>query len=305
MRRYFIIGRNNVIAIMVTLLWLAIFIITSNVNKFNVNTILSGELLKKRSFASSTFINSDGTYSVKSYPEHIHYLDNDTKRFEEIDHTLRWSFQRGGWYFKTHNFYPFLPQYADQWIEFRDVFQDKDLAVRFKPICSHVLGRLIIPEHLSKEGLKGITDYNCVIYDNAFAKGIDLILYFTQTKFIKAVRIKEKYIKPKDEIFDFEIAFPDDEDIFASNNDNSGLIILDFSDKKQYLYNTPLQIGKTRKSPHTYLQLQVWDEKNREAIRFRLFEKNGKRYLRKIINKEFLNNSKGDCFADSAISYYR
>ncbi|MBF0542063.1 MAG: hypothetical protein HQK91_11520 [Nitrospirae bacterium] len=303
MRRYFFIGKTKIILFIFISLWLVIFVITSSANKFNSHTILTAELLKRRTFASSTFINSDGTYIFKKNSEHIYYFDKYSNEFKEIDHTLRWSFQKRGWYFKTHNFHPFLPEYADQWIEFRDVFQDKDQTIRFKPICNHAAGRLILPENLSKEGLKGITDYNTVVYDNAFSPGIDLILYFTQTKFIKAVRIRKGFAAPNDMIFDFEINLPDDTAITAYN-DYSNLINLEFSDNLQYLFNNPLRLGRSQNALQTYLKLQVWDEKNTEAIKFKLFEKNGRKYLRKIINKDFLNNSKGDIITDSTISYY-
>lgn len=289
----------------VILLMLFTLFLTLNKHKFNENTILSGELLNKRTYSSKTFINSDGSYSIKTYPYQIHYLDKETKQFKDIDHTLRWNMQRRGWYFKTHNFFPFLPEYADQWIEFHDVFEDKDQTIKYKPLSNHIKGRLITTDRLGEEGLKGLTPFNCVIYDNAFSQGIDLILYFTETSFIKAVRIGKDYKGSNDMSFDFEIVFPPDKDIYTKSNNK--LINIDLLADKQYLSVNPLVITSKEDKRHkmsTYLNLQVWDEKIKEAIKFRIFDRNGHIYLRKILDKEFLNKSIGDVFTDTETIYY-
>ena len=68
---------------------------------------------------------------------HIHYFNklgigDGEKRFREIDWTLTFDEIKKGWGFQYHSFQPFLPEYADGWIEFRDLYQDKDQIIRYK-----------------------------------------------------------------------------------------------------------------------------------------------------------------------------
>ena len=103
------------------------------------------ELKDKRTYTAKHFKKEDGKFVMDAHVGHIHYFNklgvgDGEKRFREINWTLQWDEKRRGWYFEFHNFHPFIPEYSDEWVEFRDLFEDKDQTIKYKAICSRIKG---------------------------------------------------------------------------------------------------------------------------------------------------------------------
>jgi len=265
------------------------------------------EILNKRNYNSKTFDNGNGYFTHKAHVGHIHYFNklgigDGEKCFRQIDWTLNWDEKKRGWGFQFHSFHPFLPEYSDGWVEFRDLYQDKDQTIKFKAVCNKVKGRLVIPKEDDK-----ISKSNYVIYDDAFGKGIDYILYFSRSALKKVVRIKDGYKKSDDMTFDFEIDFPN-KDIKRAYSKEDIKYILDKTESKLFDTNKQTLIGNEKDDGnewHTYLRGFVcWDNETLQTINVDYIVENGKTFLRKIIDKDFLNNSKGDVFTDTTTSYF-
>ena len=166
------------------------------------------ELKQERKYNSKTFLNDTGSKTLEAHCGHIHYFNKlgvgDSKDdFRSIDWKLQWDDIKRGWYFQYHNFQPFLPEYADGWVEFRDLYEGKDQTIKYKARCEHIKGRLVNPENI---GLKKATSVNCVIYDDAFGKGYDYILYFTRSELKKVIRVRNEFKKTETDLnFDFQI----------------------------------------------------------------------------------------------------
>ncbi len=274
------------------------------------------ELIDKRTLNAKHFDKQDGSFVMHAHAGHIHYFDKlDSKRFREIDWTLNWNDIKKGWYFNYHSFRPFLPEYADDWVEFRDLFEDKDQTIKYKAVASHVRGRLVQPKDI---GLENETSLNCVIYDDAFGKGFDYILYFTRSSLKKVIRVRDGF-KPKTDInFVFEVDFPRDKIgkelkiIRALNKEDKNVYELTLASLKEFDTNKQTLIGNDKKDGKewfTYLRgFKVWDsggiEQNVETIKVDYFIKDGKKYLRKKLTKAFLDKSVGDVFTDTITDYY-
>jgi len=258
------------------------------------------ELKERRSLNGKHFDLENGKKLYTPHVGHIHYFDKlDSNRLRELDWKLSFDEKKRGWYFNYHSFRPFLPEYADEWVEFRDLFDGKDQTVKYKAACNHVKGRLV-------DNIKGVTEENAVIYDNAFGEGIDYILYFTRSTLKKVVRIREGF-KPKEETyFDFETDFGGKN--VKRGNKEKIKYFLDKTREKEFDTDKHTLIGDEKndgKEWNTYLKpFIVWDEEKIEIVKVKYFFKDGKRYLRKIVSKEFLENSVGDVFTDTTTSYY-
>lgn len=251
----------------------------------------------------------DGQFrQMDAHSGHIHYFDKlDSKQIREIDWTLIFDEVKRGWYFNFHSFRPFLPEYADEWVEFRDLFQDKDQTIKYKAVCSHVKGRLAMPDEI---GLKD-TNVNCVIYDNAFGEGMDYILYFTRSTLKKVIRIRNGF-KPNNNVqFKFEINLPIAKDVKRGYSKDNVKYNLDRDNSKRFDTDKLTLIGddfKDGKEWNTYLMpFFVWDSaeiKKFKSIAVDYLVENGKTYLVKNITKEYLDNSVGDVYTDTTTTYY-
>lgn len=264
----------------------------------------SDELKTRRTLNSKFFKKNKNETVMTANTGHIHYFNklgvgDKEKRMREIDYTLQWDETRKGWYFEYNNFQPFLPEYADQWIEFRDVFDEKDQKVMYKAYANHIKG-------VKFDSLEGVTNTNGVLYENAFGVGRDLILYFTRTTLKKVVRIKEE-VKGVDSLaFDFEIKFPNN--VYRGSSCEDIAYKLEFSDDKTFDTNKETLIGDSNLKGEwaTYLRsFKVWDSVEKtETINVDLILDGDKKILRKKISADFLINSEGDVFTDTTTSYY-
>ncbi len=266
------------------------------------------EIREKRSLTSKTFDNNDGSFKLEAHIGHIHYnnklgVGDGVKGLRSIDWDLQWDDVRKGWYFEHHSFNPFIPEYSDGWIEFRDLFDDKDQTIKTKAICNRVKGRLV-------DKIDKITEANAVIYDNAFGEGIDYIIYFSRSMMKRVVRIRDGYKPTEDAYFDFELDLPDKKVYRAKNRENIAYE-LDLKRDKEFDTDKQLLIGNDQqdgKEWFSYIRkFKVWDNRETredEIIKVQYFLKDGKTFLRKIIGKEYLDKSIGDVFTDDTSSYY-
>lgn len=275
------------------------------------------EIKNRRSLNSKHFLIGDGKSRGKFYGNSIHYfnklgLGDSLNDFREIDFSLSFDEVKRGWKFEYNNFHPFLPEYADDFGSFRDVFDNKDRVIRFRPKnAGHILGRLVDP---TKEGLENISSENFVIYDNALGKGIDLIYCFRADSLQKLVRIREK--ENKDYTFDFEIEIPNEKtyranskiDVIESKN---GAYELDKTRNKILDTNKSILIGEddgSGKEWATYMfPFRVWDsgelsKKQYSNIVVDFYVENEKTYIRKNIPQSFIEKSLGDVFCDTTYS---
>lgn len=271
------------------------------------------ELLNKRTYNAKHFSNGDGTFTMDAHVGHIHYFDKlGGTGMRGIDWNLLFDEVKRGWYFNFHSFRPFIPEFADQWVVFRDLFQDKDQIVKYRAHSSHTKGRLVMPSEI---GMEKQTAKNCVIYDNAFGEGLDYIIYFTRSTMKKVVRIREGYKSDTDMHFTWDVAFPTREKIFrAESKEKIGTAEayeLDvtkgkaFDTKKSTLIGTDKKDGKEW---YTYLRdFKCWDSGEMKTYHAQNivvdFDAKAKT-LTKIIPATFLKESTGDVFSDTTTSYY-
>mgnify|MGYP001566199941 CR=1 FL=1 len=237
------------------------------------------ELKEKRDYKLTEFVEENGDHVFRIYADDIYYdnklgVGDGELGFRQIDSTLTWDEVRRGWTFEFHNYRPFLPEYADEWFEYRDLYKTKDQTTRFRPICNHVQGVLV---------------QNAIMYADAFAEGIDLIIKFTFRKMIKLVRVRDSFKPDADTVFDFEIELPNDKDFIVENE--------------------RVKIGS---DSYTYINFaRAWDSgvtgentgMKCELTPTEFVNENGKLILRKTLLHSFTKDSIGDVFTDATFTY--
>lgn len=286
---------------------------------------MTNEIRQKRTLNSKHFQQENGKINGQFHAGHVHYFNklgigDSQNDYRSIDWTLSFDEIKRGWFFNYHSFHPFLPEYADEWVEFRDVFDGKDQTIKYKAHASHVKGRLVMPEDI---GLKE-SSVNCVIYDDAFGEGKDYILYFTRSTLKKVVRIREKFKGKDEERFAWDIELPEKHIYRAENKivvetelktksivETAKAYELDttrskvFDSPKQLLIGNALLDGKEW---FTYLKpFKVWDSGELENYHSEIvnveFDAENKT-ITKIVSSEFIGKSVGDIFTDTTTSYY-
>lgn len=277
------------------------------------------EIRSRRSLNAKHYLTDDVKCAAEIHVGHIHYdnklgFGDGQKGLRGIDYTFLWDEERKGWYFNFGSFNPFIPEYSDDWAEFRDLFEDKDQTTKIKPDCQHIRGRLVKAEELKEEGLDSETGFNCIVYDNAFGEGIDLVYAIANNALRKIVRIR-KNAEKKDYKFKFETLFPKDvyrafkkEDVKDLENSSYKLDLTkkkSFDTKKKCLIGLPVD----GKEWATYIgEFKLWEReigaspKRLEYVNVDFSVEDGKTYLVKNIPKEFIENSNEDVFTDSEIS---
>lgn len=266
----------------------------------------------KRTLNSKVFDKENGELVLQAHAGHIHYNNKFGKGdgvtgFRSIDMTLQWDETRRGWFFEFHNFNPFLPEYADDFADFFDFYENKNQSISYKPRCNHVLGRLV-------QSIEGVTNQNAVIYDNAFGEGIDLIYYFTRSQMLKVVRIRDGFKPTVDTSFDFHVKLSDPTMKVLRTFDDGDEYELDITRPKTFDSARKTKIKKNDKEngeTNTYLKtFKVWDsgdadnEPQIEVISVDLLADQEGIFFRKNITADFLSRSVGDVFTDTTTSYF-
>ncbi len=256
------------------------------------------ELKGRRTLNSKVWSKPNGSFALNAHVGHIHYFDKfdqdgSGKRFREIDTNLKWNEQRKVWYSTYASYQPSIPEYADSWLTFRDVFEGKDQSILIRPLSEHIKGTKISDRQ--------------ILYENAFGAGIDLRLGAGNNSLRKEVIIREKPTDlTKDLEFEFEVKLPLGKDVSVGRIGNKELINL--ADRKllrgkQLMVGTELADGKEW---HSYLRTAlIWDSGgNAEAIQVEIYKDGDKLILKKILPKEFLEKAVYPVFTDTTTSYY-
>lgn len=268
----------------------------------------------------------DGRLQMKmnAHCGHIHYLKDGS--FEPLDWTLLWDDTRRGWFFNTHSYNPFLPEYSDGWAEFRDRFHDKDQTVRYKAIVQNIVKGEMIETDETNPNFDDNIDNKGVLYRNAFGENRDYLLYNTRSSLVKVATVNNPNECTADAVFEWELEFPDKE-IFrvdkkkdaeemtakkTKTNTEDGKLAgykLEKRDGKNLDTNKLTLIGNSKldgKEWYTYLKsFKAWDsEGNTIEIVARISFVNGKAILKKTIPLEFLQKAVGKVFTDTTTSFY-
>lgn len=249
------------------------------------------ELKEFRNYNYKRYLREDGQFESVCHAGHIHYWDKLNQdgsgaRFREIDTTL--IKQVSGWKQTYSSYHSTIPEYADEFASFRDLYKDKDREILLRGVCSHVKGELG-------------TDNKSVVYPNAFGSGIDLIYSLGNNNFQKLVRINNKPSVITGMSFEFEVKLPKEE-LKVGEVVKQSLSGLKLKGEEQ------LTVGayKSNTENYTYFKPRhVWDSALRtEAIDAEFSAKQGKTYLKKIITKEFLEKAVYPVYTDTVTSVY-
>ena len=184
-----------------------------------------------------------------------------------------------GSYWKTIEsiYYPTIPKYANEWFEFNNVFEENNHVIKTKPIANNVLG--ILNELNNK-----------VVYKNAFGNDIDLEVYPYNSHMLKQIVIN----KPQSEELYFEFELEIDDKLNYKSVDEEGFkttinsVSLETSTN---LKEKLIEFEEGKFSTVIY-PMKVWDSnRTSEYIESKIYSKDGKLYLRKVISKDFLEKA--------------
>lgn len=275
------------------------------------------EKKEKRTLTSKTWAtNQPNSLIGEFHCGHIHYdnklgLGDGVRGLREIDHTLKWDETRRGWYFEYHSFHPFLPEFADGWMEFRDLFQNKDQTIKSRAVgAAHVTGQLL-PK------LDNASIHNCILYENALGDGVDLVLGFTRTCLKRLIRFRQPntFVTDAvvtDAVFDFEFIFPDQVDVYRGRRSQdlpevNGAYKLDMNRNKIFDTDKKILIGqhKDGEEAMTYINIfYCWDDERKQRINVEYRNELGQKTLRKIIPLDFLKTAQGMVYSDDTTTIY-
>ncbi len=281
------------------------------------------EITELRTYNSKVFSIDETERIQRVWPVPRHYFNKlgvgDGKPdWREVDHTLSFNPSRNGWEFLFNNFIPLLPEYADEIIEFRDIFQGKDQTIKYRARANHVLGEI------STDPIPNALNGNYVVYTDAFGEGIDLILGFRWTKLVKLIRIRKGFYPSADINFDFEVYLPGTKvDIYNSSSlktAESGVPLakdnaID-SQKAALLDNTKsLYIGKDQGDGKNWFTVikpfRIWDSgvpgldsgMKSDLLPWQFFSDAGVIVMRKTVSASFFPDVVGDVFTDAITDY--
>jgi len=265
-------------------------------------------VFERKNLNTNIFANGDGTFTGQFHIGHINYKSKGEDQFKKIDTTLIPN--NYGWEMRAANYQLELPKYADGVFSFINtfIFDPKTLEeqnfpeekIGFKAVdVGHIEGQLITDENDSWNNKK-------LIYPNAFAEGIDLVIQARNEGFDKLVVIHNKPENLDQDLnFKFEIIsdgglnFQSSLDLELGGVGNS----FTWDGSEPLTTSQSLIIEKLKKS--WFRDFKIWDSGDlRESISVIISQEQGKIYLTKIINKEFLEEANYPVFTDDTMSYY-
>lgn len=260
------------------------------------------ELKERRKYNQKTIIDDDGKTKVRIFTGPVHYFNklkigDGIEGWRDQDNTLQWNENNRTWGFLFNNFIPRIPEYADDWFYYRDIWQGKDQTFAFRPRnAAHVTGQIV---------------GNDVIYTDAFGTGFDLVIRFTRNSMQKLVRIREGFYPAVDTEFDFILKFPDGVGVYENVGDE--MKTLDPLQPKTLGLKSEIYIGTDKndgKDWYTKLRpIKIWDSgvvgTNNKAqfIGAAIVVVGGATVLRKRVPASFFTNATGDVYTDTTINY--
>lgn len=254
------------------------------------------EIAKDRTYTSRNFLNEDGSYTIMAHIGQVNYKD-DNEQYQIVDTSL--IDQGTYWEQAKASYNSKVSKYADEWLEFRDIYDGKDQTVRMKAnVKTKTQGQLITdinePWHDKK-----------VVYKDAFGTGYDLETIVGNVMFQKLIKINSK---PKDLSqnleFEFEIELPTEAKVYAQQTEWDKISSLQTN--KQIKIGT----GQVGKEGFSYLrEFRAWDSgdpinRKKISINVELYKKDNKLYFKKIIPKDFLATAVYPVYTDASISPY-
>lgn len=234
----------------------------------------------------------------------VHYnnklgLGDGVKGWRELDWTLLWDDLRKGWSFQYNFYHPFIPEYADDWAEFRDLNGEKDQTTKIRAVSAgHVKGVLTEPKDCQEASF----GFNCVVYKDAFDIGVDLIYGLSRSGLRKIIRFRS--YPTIDGTYSFEIQYPLNKKVYccdvgediSTQNEVDMTKTFDREDAKWMF------IGD---SQGTIIKpVWIWDQSKitkRERIKERHYVKNEKHFFDKIIPVSFFFDAVGNVLTDAAL----
>lgn len=241
------------------------------------------ELVSKRSYTWKAFKGPEFETNRRSikyhfHTAHQHYKDIDQK-MKEIDTTM--SFDGADYVQSKASFHSRIPEFADGWIAFRNVYKEADETVRARPVCGHVKGVLV---NDPGEG-------NHVFYKDAFQSGVDLKIYAYHHG------LKEVAIINSHPGGDFSIEFELD---LGGNSLKKGPIAWDKASRLDFTGKNVL-VGASS----YFRNALVWDSgKTVQPVEIEVNVKGAALYLKKIIRKEFFDKAVFPVMTDHATNFF-
>lgn len=288
------------------------------------------ESKQHRTLVSKRFQINNSDSKSQIHIGHIHYfnklgLGDGEVAYREVDHKLKWDDVKRGWRLEYHSFQSFFPEYSDQIVEFRDLFEDKDRIIKYKASSDRILGKLIETDETNPE-FDDNPDNKGVLYKNAFGINKDYILYNTRHKMVKVATINNPNEQTHDAVFEWEIELPG-EDIYRTGEKEcaekmkreqstevikDGKILgykLDKTTTKKFNTEKKTLIGDSKldgKEWYTYLETyKAWDsDGNTVVIEASLVVDESRLILRKTVPLPFLQSAIGKVFVDTTTSYF-
>lgn len=246
------------------------------------------ELAEKRSYNSLTFLNDDGSYTTMAHVGHINYKDNNDN-FQPADTSL--SETESGWEQDQASYRSVFPKYADDWMEFENMYEGGGASFKMKPVANRVSGELITDE-------RDIWHDKKVVYKDAFGVGNDLELIAGNVALFKYVKLNQKPLDLSQDIeFDFELGLKEGEKLIIDGQEWNGI--------DEVITSEQIGIVVTGGSASYLRKFTVWDTKGQsESIKIKISRRNDKIYFTKILPKEFLISAEYPVYTDASATYY-
>lgn len=249
------------------------------------------EITTKRTYNQKVFELPDGKKEYKIHIGQIHYKDG--AEFKEIDTTLSRNIFTGNWSHTKASWHSGIPEYADEWFEFVNVYEGNNSTILARPVAAHVQGQLVTTGPWANKQ---------VLYPDAFGKGIDLLVTARNHGILKEVIVNKKPAQVTDLTFDFEVQLPQSEDEWRSAKRGTTITA---KAAMEDLSGDDIRIGKSQFSYSR--RALMWDSDPltpSESVKLELYTSDGKTFLRKTLPAAFLEQATYPVYTDHPTDYY-